>query len=308
MKENPRYDLLIIGAGPAGLTAGIYAGRFKLNTLIMEKAGIGGQIVMSADIENYPGFPGGIATYDLMEKFKKQVDDLEVRIEYSEAGEISAIPAGFVLKSTAGTYETKALIVACGAQPKRLGVAGEEKFIGHGVSYCGVCDAPMFKDKFILVIGGGDRAVEEALYLARYACGVTIVHRRDSLRASRILEDKAKDDPKISFVLDSVVEEITGGDRVEGVTVKNLKTGLLKQLPCQGIFIFVGIQPNTGFIKKMLNIDESGFIITDQHLATSLPGIFACGDCLKKSLYQVVNACAEGALAAYSAHKYLMEI
>lgn len=301
------YDLIIIGAGPAGLTSGIYAGRFKLNTLILEKAGIGGQIIMSADIENYPGFPGGIGTCDLMEKFKKQVDDLGVEIEYGEAVEIAAAPVGFIVKTVDNSYEAKAVIVASGAQPKRLGVKGEEKLIGRGVSYCGTCDAPMFKGKEVLVIGGGDRALEEAIYLSRYAGEVSIVHRRDTLRASKILEDKVRENHKINFVLDNVVEEIVGKDSVTGASVKNVKTGLARQLSCQGVFIFVGIKPNTGFLKKMLNMDETGFIITDQDLSVSRQGIFACGDCLKKSLYQVVNACADGALAAYSAHKYLME-
>ena len=301
------YDLIIIGAGPAGLTAGIYAGRFKLNTVILEKMAVGGQIIMSADIENYPGFPGGIGTYNLIEKFKRQVDDLGVRIEYNEAAEIAVIPAGYAAKTLDKSYETKSLIIASGAQAKRLGVAGEEKFIGRGVSYCGTCDAPLFKDKEVLVIGGGDRAIEEAIYLSSYASKVTVVHRRDALRASGVLEDKARNSLKINFLLDSVVEEIIGTDKVGAVRIKNVQIGSSQELPCQGIFIFVGINPSTGFVKKVLNIDESGFIITDQNLATSRQGVFACGDCLKKSLYQVINACAEGALAAYSAHKYLIE-
>ena len=301
------YDLIIIGAGPAGLTAGIYAGRFKLNTVILEKMTVGGQIIASGDIENYPGFPGGIGTYNLIEKFKRQVDDLGVRIEYSEAAEIAVIPAGYAVKVPDKAYETKAVIVASGAQPKRLGVAGEEKFIGRGVSYCGTCDAPLFKDKEVLVIGGGDRAIEEAIYLSSYASKVTVVHRRDALRASGVLEDKARNSLKINFIFDSVVEEIIGTDKVGAVRIKNVQTGSSQELPCQGIFIFVGIKPSTGFVNKVLNIDESGFIITDQNLATTREGVFACGDCLKKSLYQVINACAEGALAAYSAHKYLIE-
>lgn len=304
------YDLIIVGAGPAGLSCGIYAGRFRLNTLILEKAGLGGQIVLSPKIENFPGFPDGIYTQELMERFKKQVDDLEVRTETGEACQIlpdleSKIPA-YNIKTENKTYQARAIVIASGAQSKKLDVKGEKELIGRGVSYCGTCDGPLFKNKDIVVVGGGDRAIEEAIFLSEYANTVKVIHRRAGLRASKILEDKAKQNPKISFILDSVVEEIIGQNKVQEVRIKNVQTGSASALSCQGVFIFVGIKPNTDFLKNILNMDEFGFIITEQDLKTSRQGIFACGDCRKKSLYQVINACGEGAVAADSAYKYLL--
>jgi len=305
------HDLIIIGSGPAGLTAGLYAGRYRLNTLIFEKMNIGGQITLSPTIENYPGFPGGISTHELIEKFKKQVDELEIPIEMQEILNIAhGIKQGraiYTLGTSEKTYETKSLIIACGAQPKKLGVNGEEKFIGRGVSYCGTCDGPLFKGKEVLVIGGGDRALEEALFLSGYATKVTLIHRRQELRASKILIEKAKENSSISFILDTLIEEISGQNKVEGVKTRDVKTGKIKNLTCQGVFIFAGILPNTAFLKDHLALDASGFVITDENLKTSLHGVFACGDCRKKELYQVISACAEGAEAAFAAHKYLLE-
>jgi thioredoxin reductase (NADPH) len=307
------HDLIIIGSGPAGLTAGIYAGRFRLNSLIIEKMIAGGQIILSPTIENYPGFPGGIATEDLIDRFKKQVDELGVPLIIDEVKEMLAdskqgMPFYSLKTSEGKLYEAKSLIVSSGAYPKKLGVPGEEKFIGRGVSYCGTCDAPLFKNKDILVLGGGDRAVEEAIFLAGYAGKVTLVHRRNQLRASKILEEKAKQEPKINFMLDSVIEEIAGNMKVESVKIKNVVSGKINAYPCDGVFIFVGIMPNTGFARNFLKLDAAEFIITDDDMKTSLDGVYACGDCRKKSLYQVVNACGEGAVAASSVHRYLLNI
>lgn len=304
------HDLIIIGAGPAGLTAGLYAGRFKLKAMILEKISIGGQIISSPWIDNYPGFPGGLSTQDLIERLKLQVDSVGVAIEMEEALQIipvseSKIPL-YKVKAHDKTYETKTIIIASGAQPKRLGVEGENKLIGRGVSYCGTCDAPLFKNKEVVVIGGGDRAVEEAIFLTSYASKVTIVHRRQEFRASKTLEEKVKANPKIHFILDSAAEEITGEIIVDSVKIRNCKTDAITRLSCQGVFIFVGIKPNTEFLKNLLNTNNHGFIITDQTLKTSRDGIYACGDCLEKSLYQVVNACSDGAVAVDSAHKYLL--
>jgi len=305
------YDLIIIGAGPSGLTAGIYAGRYRLNTLILEKMDAGGQIVLSDVIENFPGFPGGISTQELIDKFKKQVDDLGIKIETEEVVEIIAggksMPI-YNVKTKDNIYQTKSIIIATGAEAKKLGAKGEDRLIGRGISYCGTCDGPLFKEKEVVVVGGGDRAIEEAIFLTKYAKRVTLIHRRASLRTSKILEEKAKQNPKINFVLDSVIEEIVGQDKVEQVLVKNIKTESKSILSCQGVFIFVGITPNTDFVKNLLQIDEAGFIITNQDMKTSQEGIFACGDCRKKSLYQVITACAEGALAADSAHKYILNL
>jgi thioredoxin reductase (NADPH) len=304
------YDLIIIGAGPAGLTAALYAGRFRLNTLVLEKLSVGGQIILSSTIENYPGFPGGIGTYELIDKFKQQIDELGVPIQMREATSIVSAKGenGQLFQVTSGdaVLEAKSVIVATGAHPKRLGVQGEERLTGKGVSYCGTCDGPFFRNKDIIVVGGGDRALEEALFLTGYAAKVYVVHRRSAFRASKIVEEKAKAHPKISLILDSVLEEIKGEMKVEGVTVRNVVTGNLIDITCQGVFVFIGINPNTYFLKNSLEIDEAGFIITQSVVQTSLPGIFACGDCCRKSLYQVVTACGEGAAAADAAYKYIV--
>ncbi len=302
------HDLIIIGAGPAGLTAGLYAGRFRLKTLILEKMSIGGQIILSPSIENFPGFPEHISTVDLIDKIKKQVDQVGVPIVMEEVTEVDSANGTYLIKTTENVYPAKAVIIASGARAKRLAVAGEEKFIGRGVSYCGTCDAPLFKNKEIFVVGGGDRAIEEAIFLTSYASKVTLVHRRNEFRASQILVEHCRNNPKISLLLDSTVEEIIGQNKVEGVKIKNVKTGASSDYPCQGVFIFVGINPNTGFIKNLLQLDQSEFIITDLDMQTKLPGIYACGDCRKSGLYQVITACADGALAAASAHKYLLNL
>jgi thioredoxin reductase (NADPH) len=304
------YDLIIIGAGPAGLTASLYAGRYRLNTLVLEKLAVGGQIILSSTIENFPGFPGGIATEDLIERFKKQTDELGIKITMQEAGEINftlqAESSLYNITTKEVSYQARSLIIASGAQPKRLGVEGEERLTGRGVSYCATCDGPLFKNKEVVVVGGGDKAIEEALFLTEYASSVCVIHRRDTLRASKILEEKARANKKIRFLLDTVVEKIEGSDSVEAVKIKNVKTEGLSLFNCQGVFIFVGIQPNTDFLKQKLKMDGKGFIVTDQDLQTSEKGVFACGDCRKKSLYQVINACAEGAVAAASAQRYLL--
>jgi len=300
------HDLIIIGAGPAGLTAALYAARFKMDTVVLEKMSVGGQILLSPSVENYPGFPGGISTFELVDKFRKQVDELGVPIESAEVLDIQPKAGGYCVKASEKDYQARCLIIASGAQSKRLNVAGEERLIGKGVSYCGTCDGPLFKSKDIVVVGGGDRAVEDALFLSSYAKSVSIIHRRSEFRASGILVDKLKKDPKINLILDSVIAEISGTQRVEGVRVKNVKTNKETQIPCQGVFIFVGIKPNTDFLKNLLEKDEFGFIITDQALISSKVGIFAAGDCIRKSLYQVVSACSDGAVAADSAHKYLL--
>jgi len=301
------HDLIIIGAGPAGLTAALYAGRFKLDTRIFEKLSSGGQILLSPSIENYPGFPEGVSTFDLIDKFKKQVEDLGLKVESENVSEI--IPDGqrYSVKTDSGIFKARTIIIASGAFSKRLGVKGEDRLIGKGVSYCGTCDGPLFRNKDILVVGGGDRALEDAMFLANYANIVYLVHRRSEFRASQILVDKLKENPKIKLVLDSVVEEILGEAKVEKARVKNLKTGKDLDISCQGVFIFVGIVPNTGFIKDLIKTNESGFITIDQRMHTSREGIFACGDCAEKGLYQVVSACGDGATAADSAHKYLLK-
>lgn len=304
------HDLVIIGAGPAGLTAGLYAGRFRLDTLILEKMSPGGQIVLSPSIDNFPGLPAGTATFGLVERLRQQVEEVGVAITSADVQEIEFAEPGpsvfYKVRTPEETYEARTVIIATGAEPKRLGVPSEDRLTGRGVSYCATCDGPLFRDKDVVVVGGGDRAVEEALFLTSYAARVTLVHRRDQLRASKILEEKARKDPRIVFLLDTVLEDIVGKERVEAVEVRNVKTQAPGRLPCQGVFIFVGTRPNTGFLSGRLVMDEAGFIVTAEDMSTSCAGVFACGDCRKKSLYQVITACGDGATAAASAQRYLL--
>jgi len=304
------YDLIIIGAGPSGLTAALYAGRYRLQTLVLEKMVVGGQILLSSTIENFPGFPGGITTQELIERFKGQVDELGVPFETAQVIQISedidSETSLYSVKTEEKTLQTKTIIIATGAHWKHLGVPGEHKLVGRGTSYCATCDAPFFKNKKVVVVGGGDKAIEEAIYLTSYASKVTIVHRREGFRAADILLEKAKANQKIEFALDCKVVEILGENKVEAVKVRNLKTDKTGELACDGVFIFIGINPNTEFIKNELETNDAGFIITDNHMRTSKLGIYACGDCREKSLYQVINGCAEGAVAAHSVHTFLM--
>jgi thioredoxin reductase (NADPH) len=304
------HDVIIIGAGPGGLTAGLYTARFRMKTLILEKLAVGGQITMSATIENYPGFPGGVSTAELVQKMEEQAKDAGAQIETAEVTgiepDLSGKPYLYMVKTADKSFQAKSVIIASGAHWKRLGVPGEEKFVGRGVSFCATCDAPFFRNKEVAVVGGGDKAIEEAIFLTSYAAKVTVIHRRKELRATEILQEKAKANPKISFVLDSVVEELVGGDKLEAVRVKNVITGSIDSIPCQGVFIFVGIAPSTEFLKNQLEMDPAGFIITDDRMKTVKDGIFACGDCRAKNFYQVITACAEGALAAFAAHNYLL--
>ncbi len=300
------YDLIIVGAGPAGLTAALYAGRSRLKTLILEKIGVGGRILMTEVIENFPGFAGGIHTAELIKRMEGQVRDLGVNIALEEVLEIDCKAKS--VKTNAGTHSANAIIIATGAHPRKLGVSGEEKLTGRGVSYCATCDGPLYRDKNVVIVGGGNAMAEEALYLTRFAKSVNIIHRRNELRASPILQEELKENNKINFVLSSVITEIIGSGKVEAMRVKDLNTSQERIIQCDGIFIYIGYIPDTTFVKDKLKLDEAGFIITEQDLVTSQEGIFACGDCRSKTLYQVITACGDGAVAADSAYKYLSKL
>lgn len=298
------YDLIIIGGGPAGLTAALYGGRSRLKTLLLEKMGLGGQIILSPTIENYPGFIGGVVTTELISAMTKQVEELDVEIKTDE---VTRITPGeqFKVAGREGEYVTKTIILATGAFPKKLGIPGEEKLIAKGVSYCGTCDGPLFKNKDIFVVGGGDKAVEEAIYLTRYAKKVTLIHRRGELRASRILQERLFENKKAEVLWDTVPLEIAGEKAVEALKIKNLKNNQISTMACSGVFIFVGIHPNTEFLRNLITLDEQGFVAADEAMKTSVEGIFAAGDCRKKTLTQVITACGDGATAAFSANYYL---
>ncbi|MCX7926987.1 MAG: thioredoxin-disulfide reductase [Candidatus Omnitrophica bacterium] len=304
------YDVIIIGAGPAGLTAALYCGRYRMRTLLLEKMVVGGQILLSASIENFPGFPQGVVTAELIERMKKQIENLNIFEKNAEATGINikqheGYPL-FTVNTTEGDFQAYSLIIATGAHWKRLGVPGEQRFIGKGVSFCGTCDAPLFRKKEICVVGGGDKAIEEAIFLSGYASKVTVIHRRATLRAIEILQEQAKAKPNISFIFNSVVTEIKGDNTLEGVYIRSLNTEEKTFISCQGVFIFIGIQPNTEFLKGIIDLDDSGFVKVNSRKQTSCAGIFACGDCIEKHLYQVITACAEGAEAAHSAHNYIL--
>lgn len=298
------YDLVIIGAGPAGLTAGIYAARARMNVLLLEKAVPGGQILVTDWIENYSGFPEGISGFDLSEKMKIQAEELGLKIETAEvhslnlAGKVKEI----ILKDRSIT--SKSLIIASGASPRKLGI-GEDKFIGKGISFCATCDAPFFKDKTVVAIGGGDTAVQEAVFLTKFAKKVYLVHRRDKFRAEKILQERAFENDKIEIIWDSVATGVEGLFGVESVKIKNVKTNEEKTLKADGCFIWVGILPNTSFLNESLKTDETGFIQADKNMQASVPGVFAVGDVRDTPLRQIATAVGDGATAAVSAEHFI---
>ena len=298
------YDLIIIGAGPAGLTAGIYAARARMKVLLLEKTAPGGQILITDWIENYPGFPEGISGYDLSEKMKTQAESLGLKIESAEVHSLnlSGKAKEIILKDS--TVTSKSLIIASGASPRKLGI-GEDKFFGKGVSFCATCDGPFFRDKTVVAVGGGDTAIQESIFLTKFAKKVHLIHRRDELRAAKILQERAFKNEKIEFAWDSVVTGIEGFFGVEGVTVKNLKTGEEKNIKANGCFIWVGILPNTSFLNSSLKTDEFGFIMADAKMQTSVPGVFAAGDVRDTPLRQIATAVGDAAIAAISAEHYI---
>ncbi|MBI5167056.1 MAG: thioredoxin-disulfide reductase [candidate division NC10 bacterium] len=302
------YDLIIIGGGPAGLTAGIYSARSRLNTLLIERMALGGQVITTELVENYPGFPEGIGGYELGERMAKQAERFGLKTAYAEVTGLSVKDRIKEVRTPEGLYQARAVIIATGADPATLGVPGEERLRGRGVSYCATCDGAFFTDLPIAVVGGGDTAVEEGVYLTRYASSVTIIHRRAELRATKVIQERAFANPKVHFIWDTVVTEILGDNQVEGLGLKNVKTAEASELKVAGVFIFTGMKPNTAFLKGTLELDERGFIVTDENLMTSIPGVFAAGDVRKTNLRQVAVSVGEGALAAYLAEKYLERI
>ena len=296
------YDLVIIGGGPAGLTAGIYAQRARLKTVLFEREMVGGQIALSDVIENYPGFPS-ISGMELMQKFEEHARKFGLEIVMAEVKDVVFQDELKIVKTSKGDYTTKAVIVATGAKPKRLGVPGEREFTGKGVSYCATCDGPFFRGKDVMVVGGGDTATKEAVFLAKLARRVYVVHRRDQLRAEKILQERALNTENIEFLWSHILKEIRGEKFVEEAVVEDLKTGRLRTVKAEGIFIFVGINPTTDFID--VEKDERGFIKTTGRMETSRPGVFAAGDCTTTPLLQVATAVGNGAIAAYEAEKYI---
>ncbi len=303
------YDIVIIGAGPGGLTAGIYAGRSRLKTLIFERLSPGGQIAVSDQVDNYPGFPEGISGKELTERMEKQAVRFGAEIVPDEVRKIKKTNNLFELETaSSGTIKSKAVIIATGADPVKLPVPEEEKFRGRGISYCATCDAAFFKDKTVAVIGGGDTAIADAIYLTKFAKEVIVVHRRDQLRAVKALQEEAFKNPKIKFQWNSVSEHVIGENKVEGLEVKNVKTGEKVLLKVDGIFVAIGTVPNSDLVKGLVELDERGFIKTNQNRETSVKGLFAVGDVRDTPLRQVVTAAGDGAIAEFSAENYIKNL
>ncbi len=303
-------EVIIIGAGPAGLTAGLYAVRAGLKVKVLEKASVGGQMLLTEVVENFPGFPEGIKGQMLAESFEAQGARWGLEIISEEVKEIQPGKAAsrYSVKTESRLYRAHSIILACGANPKRLGAIGEERLTGQGVSYCATCDGPLFREREVIVVGGGNAAAEEALYLSKLARKVTLIHRRERLRADKVLQERLKADPKIDFIWNSQVLEILGEEKVSGVKLQERTTGRKKDISCEGVFIFVGLKPNTDFLGGLVKMDSQGFIVTDKDLQTSRPGIFACGDCRLRLLRQIVTACSEGAEAAVASRNYVEQL
>ena len=299
------YDIIIIGGGPAGLSAAIYAGRAKLSTLIIESNTEGGQIVTTSEIENYPGCVADESGQTLISRMIEQAEHFGARFVRDQVISVDLNSDPKLVACFGEDYYARAVIIATGAEPAKIGCPGEEKFTGMGVSYCATCDAAFFEGLPVYVVGGGDAAVEEALYLTKFASDVTIIHRRDELRAAKSIQEKAFANPKIHFAWITVVEELRGEELMDSMVLKNVKDGSLKEITGEfGLFVFVGFRPNSGLFEGLLDM-EKGYIRTDDNMQTSVPGVFAAGDIRVKSLRQVVTAVADGAIAAVSAEKYI---
>ncbi len=300
-------DVIIIGSGPAGLTAAIYAGRANLRPLLISGMERGGQVTLTNDLENYPGFPEGLSGFDMYQLFEKQALRFGTEIIYDVVESVDLSDEVKTVKTATETYTAKTVIIATGSTPKRLGVPGEDKYIGKGVSYCATCDGFFFTGKQVVVVGGGNSALDEGLFLTRYAQKVTIIHRRDRLRADAILQERANKNEKIAFIWDTVVEEVAGEAAVTHLRLKNIKTGQISKFPVDGVFVFIGHKPNTELFAGQVKLDDAGYIDADRRTRTNLPGVLACGD-VQDSIYrQAITASASGCMAAIEAEKYVAE-
>ncbi len=301
-----KTDLVILGAGPAGLTAGLYASRARVPVVVIEKGLPGGQLTATETVDNYPGFSEPILGVELAQKMEAQARKFGVEIVQADATQVTSTNEGFSIRAEGGkNFVGRVLILATGASPVKLGVPGELKLAGRGVSYCAVCDGPFFRDLEVAVVGGGDSAVEEACYLTRFASKVHLIHRRDKLRAVKEIQEKAFADPKVLIHWNTVPVEILGKREVEGLRIRSVLDGSEEVLPVGGVFFYVGLNPNTEGFRDLIDTDERGFVITDSRMACSRPGVFAAGDIRSKILRQISTAVGDGATAAYSAQQYL---
>ncbi len=298
-------DIAIIGGGPAGLTAGLYAARSRLQVVLLERLAPGGQVLTTEWVENYPGFPEGVSGAGLMEAMRAQAEKFGLVLRRLDVAGVELAGEVKLIHTAKETIEARTVIICTGAQPRKLEVPGERLYTGKGVSFCATCDGPFFEDLPIVVVGGGDMAVEEGLYLTKFGSKVYLIHRRDQLRATKLLQERLLANPKVEVIWDTRVTAIEGSDLVEGVKLVNVKSGQEFRLAANGVFVFVGTAPVTGFLGGQLELDQGGFIVTDRQMATSLPGVFAAGDVTAKPLRQIATAVGEGATAEFSAEKYL---
>jgi thioredoxin reductase (NADPH) len=304
-KSSKKYDVIIIGGGPAGLSAGIYAARARLNSLLIERGAIGGQILNTGWVENYPGFPDGVSGIDLTTAMHKQAEKFGLETLLADFTGAKLKGKQKTVETSGGGFTAKTVIIAIGLERQKLGVPGEAEYIGRGVSYCATCDGAFFRGKPVVVVGGGNVAITEALELTRFASKITIIHRRDELRATKILRERAFAQPKIKILWDSVVDEITGEAFVEKVKVSNVKTRKKSVLNVAGVFMGVGFKANTDFLKGALELDKNNSIVTDVQMATNFHGVFAAGDVRSGSVRQLIAATGDGAVAAISADRYI---
>ncbi len=299
------FDVLIIGGGGAGLTAALYTSRAKLSTLLLEKLTPGGQIALTDVVENYPGFPEGITGPEISQRMEEQAKRYGTRVEYDEVNGIEKKNNHFKIKTGGTTYQSKTVIVASGASYRNLNVPREKELTGRGVSYCATCDGAFFKDKEIIVVGGGDSALQEGIFLTRFVTKLTLIHRRDKLRASPLLQERAFQNPKFKFEWDTVVTEILGQKKVEAVKLKNLKTNQARDFKTDGVFVFIGHDPNTAFLKGVIDLDEKGYAKSGDNLQTKVPGLFVAGEVRSGAVKQLVACCGEGCEAALAAQAYV---
>jgi thioredoxin reductase (NADPH) len=306
MTDNAnKVKMLILGSGPAGFAAALYAARAELAPVVLTGTQLGGQAALTYTIENYPGFPEGVGGAQLGELFQKQAEHFGTRVEFDTANKVDLSARPFKVETDAGEYAADTLIVTTGASPIHLNVPGEDTLLGRGVSYCATCDGAFFKEKKVVVVGGGDSALEEAIFITRYASSVTIIHRREELRAGAILQKRAKDHPKIQFMLNTVATEIIGKDKMEAVRLKNVQTGEETIFEADGIFIFVGHTPNTQLFEGQLKMDSHGYIETDMMMQTNVAGVFAAGEAADPHFRQVITSAGMGAAAAIQATRFL---
>lgn len=298
------YDVVIVGAGPCGLAAGLYTARARRRTLVVERNVSGGQISLTAEIENYPGIES-ISGPDLSQSMQRQAEKYGAEMAYGDVTAIDQDGQWHVVRADGAVYRARAVVIAGGADHIRLGVPGEERLTGHGVSYCATCDAAFFRGQEVAVVGGGDAAMDEAVFTARYASKVHVIHRRDTLRASAILQERARSEPKIDFTWNTVVEEILGGETVAGVRLRNVQTGAISELGAAGVFVFIGLAPNTAYLRAKLPLDAGGHIPVNEWMETSIPGLFAAGDVRANSARQAVTAAGDGVTAAIRADHYI---